>query len=122
MGNEKRRFTRFTLKMNAILYDDKTSYPVDTISNLSIGGCLLAIDADLAPDSLCSLIIKLGMSENDLTVKIEGKIIRSEDGEVAIKFISVDPESLFHLQMLARYNSPEPEKIEEEIKQHPGIV
>lgn len=121
MGNEKRRFTRFTLKMNAILYDDKTSYPVDTISNLSIGGCLLAIDADLAPDSLCSLIIKLGMSENDLTVKIEGRVIRSDDGEVAIKFISVDPESLFHLQMLARYNSPEPEKIEEEIKQHPGI-
>lgn len=122
MESDKRRFTRFPLKMNARLCVNKDSYNVDMFSNLSIGGCLLPILADLAPDTPCSLIIKLGMSESELTIKIEGIIIRSDHGDVAVKFIGIDPDSLFHLQMLARYNSTEPEKIEEEIKQHPGIV
>jgi hypothetical protein len=122
MESEKRRFTRFNLNMNATLYVNKASYDVDMISNLSIGGCLLPIHADLSPDTPCFLIIKLGMSENDISIKIEGKIIRSDHGDVAVKFTGIDPESLFHLQMLARYNSQNPEKVEDEIKKHPGIV
>jgi hypothetical protein len=54
-------------------------------------------------------------------IRIEGSVIRSDNGDIAVKFISVDPESLYHLQMLARYNSPDPEKVDEEIQKHPGI-
>ena len=122
MEDEKRRFTRFTLKMNATLYVDKESYSVDSISNLSIGGCLLPIDADFKADTPCSLTIDLGMSESELTININGVIVRSKNGDVAIKFTAIDPDSLFHLQMLARYNSPDAEKVEEEIKEHPGIL
>ena len=122
MESEKRRFTRFPLKMNATLAANNHSYNVDNISNLSIGGCFLPIHADLAKDTPCTLTIYLGAPEGDLTVRTEGVVIRCEHGGVGIQFISVDPESLFHLQMLARYNSPDTERIEEEIKKHPGTV
>lgn len=122
MEVEKRRFTRFFLNMNATFYADNVLYDIDTISNLSIGGCLLSIHADIAPDTPCSLNINLGMGESELSIKIEGKIIRSDHGNIAVKFTSIDPDSLYHLQMLARYNSHDPEKIEDEIKKHPGIV
>jgi hypothetical protein len=39
----------------------------------------------------------------------------------AIKFIKIDPESLYHLQQIALYNSSNAKIIEEEIKKHPGI-
>jgi hypothetical protein len=121
MEREKRRFTRFPLKMNATLYSNDNSYNSNSLINLSIGGCLIPVEAELAPDTPCSMIICLGSPDSALTIKTEGKIIRSEQGEVAVKFTGVDPDSLFHLQMLARYNSPDSEKIEEEIKNHPGI-
>ena len=122
MESEKRRFTRFTLNMNATLFINNVSYNVDTISNLSIGGCLLPIHADLKPDTPCFLTIMLGMPESGVNVNIEGVIIRGEHGDVAVKFTGIDPDSLFHLQMLARYNSSDIEKVEDEIRKHPGIV
>lgn len=122
MEGEKRRFTRFALKMNGTLHVDKNSYGVGMISNLSIGGCLLPVNAELKKDTPCSLTIDLGMTEREVTVEVEGVIVRCEHGEVAVKFTKIDPDSLFHLQMLARYNSPDSEKVEKEIKEHPGIV
>jgi len=122
MESDKRRFTRFTLNMNSTLYIGNVSYNVDTITNLSIGGCLLPIHADLESGAPCSLTIRLGMPESEVSIKIEGIIIRSEHGDVAVKFTGIDPDSLFHLQMLARYNSHDTEKVEEEIKKHPGII
>lgn len=122
MEQEKRRFTRFPLKMNAILNVNNNSFNANALSNLSIGGCLVPADVEAAPDTPCSMSICLGSPESELTIRTEGKIIRSDHGEVAVQFIRVDPESLFHLQMLARYNSPDSEKVEEEIKKHPGII
>jgi hypothetical protein len=122
MESEKRRFTRFPLKMHATLCLDQDTYDVESMSNLSIGGCLMPIHAVIAPETPCSLTIKLGMDETALIIRTEGYIIRSDHGEVAVKFISIDPDSLFHLQMLARYNSPDAEKVEEEIRKHPGII
>lgn len=121
MEEDKRRFTRFALDMKATLYVEGDSFEADTISNISIGGCLLPIHADLEPNAPCSVIIKLGMSESDASIKVEGIIIRCGHGDVAVKFSAIDPDSLFHLQMLARYNSPDTDKVEEEIKKHPGL-
>jgi hypothetical protein len=122
MESEKRKFTRFPLKMSATLEVLGKSFNADKLSNLSIGGCLVPISEALAPDTPCTLTIMLGMTKEEPTIIIDGIVIRSYDGNVAIKFTRVDPDSLFHLQMLARYNSPDSEKIDEEIHKHPGIL
>jgi len=122
MDQEKRRFTRFPLKMTAVLHVNDKEYTTNSLLNLSIGGCLVPLEVDAAPDMPCNMVICLGSADSELTIRTSGRIIRSVKGEVAVQFIGVDPDSLFHLQMLARYNSPEPEKVEEEIRKHPGIV
>jgi hypothetical protein len=122
MEQEKRRFTRFPLKMTAIFKVNDVEYTTNSLSNLSIGGCLVPIEFEAAPDTPCSVIICLGSPDSELIIRARAKIIRSENCETAVQFTGVDPDSLFHLQMLARYNSSDSGKIEEEIKKHPGIV
>ena len=122
MVDERRRFIRFPYKMNAELIGKGTSYEVDKISNLGIGGCLLPIGADLEPGTPCTLKIFLGKRGLDPVVTVEGTIVRCEHGNVAIKFTKIDPENLLHLQKIARYNSSDPDRVETEIREHPGLV
>ena len=115
MDNEKRRYIRFPYKMKTELIVRNKRYESDEIINLSIGGCLLPINADLESGSPCTLRIILQQTGNEPTVTVEGSIVRSDKGSVAVKFVSIDPENLDHLQNIARYNSPDPDQVEKEI-------
>jgi hypothetical protein len=53
---------------------------------------------------------------------IEGEISRCDPGAVAVKFTRIDIDSLFHLHNIIRYNSPDPDKVEKEIHEHPGLL
>ena len=122
MTDKKRRFTRFPFKMEAELTVEGTRYKVDKINNLSIGGCLLSIPAEMRTGTPCSLRIILKTTGNEPVVEVDGTIARCQNGNVAIKFTGIDPDNLIHLQNIARYNSPDPDKIEKEIQDHPGLV
>lgn len=121
MDAEKRRFTRFNYKMPSELEIRGKTYRINEITNLGIGGCLLPIKIDAKIGSRCKLRIKLGIEADEPIVLIGCRIVRHQDNETALKFIKIDPESLSHLQRIARYNSSDPGIIEEEIKKHPGI-
>ena len=120
--SEKRRFTRFSFPMKAELTVDDRNYEIERFENLSIGGCLVNIPENFKSGSQCTLTIDLHMAGEKPLITVKGSIARSEDSRVAVNFTGIDPESLFHLQRIAIYNSPEPEKIEEEIIEHPGII
>ena len=74
------------------------------------------------PDQPCSLKIILKVSGDEPNVNIEGKIVRCKNSTVGVKFTRIDMENLFHLQNIARFNSDDPDRIEKEIKDHPGII
>ena len=93
----------------------------EEINNLSVGGCLLPIKMDVATGIKCNLEILLSGTNSQLSVRVEGKIIRCESGAVAIKFTEIEPDSLFHLQNIVRYNCPDPDKVEQEISNHPAL-
>ena len=121
MSEEKRRFTRIPFDVEAEITANDSSYKSDGILNLSVGGCLLPIQANLEPGTGCQMrIIMIGAS-SELNIRIEGKIIRCDTGGVAINFTGVDPDSLLHLQNIIRYNSPDSEAVELEILEHPGL-
>lgn len=67
-------------------------------------------------------MIFLGHDGGEPVVDAEGKILRSCPEGVAVQFVKIDPDSLYHLQNIIRYNAPDPEVIEEEISNHPGLV
>ena len=122
MPGEKRRFTRIPLKINAELTVNDVSYSIEEISNLSVGGCQLTITEDFEPGQACRVMISLGGTIDEISIMIEGEINRCDSGSVAVKFTSIDIDSLFHLHNIIRYNSPDPDKVEKEILKHPGLL
>lgn len=117
---ERRRFTRLHLKQEAVLQLGQNSHQVQAITNLSIGGCLLEITGPFSAGEKCSLIIPLHHMAPNL--EIDGEIIRSGPHQTTICFTSVSPENLLHLQNIIRYNADDPDKIEDEIQNHPGLL
>ena len=122
MSDEKRRFTRVPFKVEAEVKLGDTSYRTEEILNLSVGGCLLPIAVAGAVGAKCHVKIWLGGTSSELIVAVEGEIVRVTPQSVAIKFTGVDVDSLHHLQNIVRYNSPDPDAVEREIRDNFGIV
>jgi len=122
MSDEKRRFTRIPFKVQAEMTVDGMLYRVEEVENLSVGGCLLLIKNNFDQGSPCRLKILLGGPTSEVSIIVDGEIVRYHPGAVAIKFVQISPDSLFHLQNILRYNSPDTDVIEREISDHPGLV
>ncbi len=121
MSDESRRFTRIPFKMYTEIEIHDDTHSTDNITNLSVGGCLLPIDIEPLPGTSCRIKISLEGTSEEMAIKIEGEIIRTTPEGLAIKFVRIDPESLFHLQNVVKYNSPDADTIESEIIKNPGI-
>jgi hypothetical protein len=122
MVEDKRRFSRIFFDMPAEFIVADTSYSIEQIANLSIGGCLLRIKDDLPVGAECKIVIFLNDAQQGLRVEVNGEIVRNDADSVGIKFTRINPDDLTHLQNIIRYNAENPDKISEEIKRHPGLV
>ncbi len=122
MENNKRRFTRVGFKVRAEMTANDVAYAADEIDNLAVGGCLMPISGEMTPGDPCTVKLFLIGASSELEIKMDGEIIRSAPGETAVKFTGIDPDSLYHLQNIILYNSEDPEKVERELNEHPGIL
>ena len=122
MVDEKRKFTRVSFRAQAEMTCNDVLYGTGEVNNLSMGGCLLKINEDLAIGGDCQLSIFLNEESMELAIRVKGTILRSENGYVAVKFTNIDPYSLFHLKNIIRYNSIDLDTIEQEILDNPGIL
>lgn len=122
MSTEKRRFSRIGFGMAAELTVDDRVYSFTQVDNLSIGGCLFETKENLTVGCSFRLWIPLEPADPALGVEVFGEIVRSDQGTISLRFTRIDPDSLFHLQNIIRYNAENPECIEEEISRHPGLV
>ncbi len=119
MTSDKRRFSRIFFNVQASLLMDGVVYSVNRMVNLSVGGCLLEIEGEFALGSKGTFSIPLpGV---DPGVEVTGEVVRVDEGEVGLRFTAIDPESLFHLHNIIRYNAADPDAIEDEISAHPGL-
>ena len=96
-------------------------YSFNAVDNLSVGGCSLNIETNVAEASECRLWIPLDSTNPGLGIDVCGVVLRSTGNNLGIRFDTIGPDSLFHLHNLVRYNAPDPDRIDEEITQHPGL-
>jgi hypothetical protein len=122
MPKEKRRFSRIMFRVAAELTIADMSFTADQIENLSVGGCLFPIPRSFPVGTACRVVIFLNGATDDPKVTIIGEIVRNDPERAGIKFTGIDPDSLFHLHNILRYNAPDPDQIEQEIDDHPGLV
>ena len=121
MQEEKRKFTRVPFRVKAEMTVADDVLVVESINNLSVGGCLLAMAETIPTDTECFLKIFLSGTTSEVAVAVDGRITWCEAGAVAVKFTRIEPDSLVHLQNIVRYNYPDTDKVEEEINNHPGV-
>lgn len=120
MGNEKRRFTRIFYDVPVELICSGKVYPVDKLINLGVGGCQIDIEGDFAVGEIID--INISLAAENTAVQISGEIIRVIDKGVSLKFTSITPDNLHHLQNIIKYNAVDSEIVEGEILDHPGLV
>lgn len=119
MTPEKRRFSRIAFNVEATLEVDGTVHAVDCIVNLSVGGCMLEIKEKIVLGADCTFTILL--PQMNPGVVVFGEVVRVDESRVSIKFTKIDPENLFHLQNVIRYNADNPNVIDKEISIRPGL-
>ncbi len=122
MPKEKRRFTRVPFMVSAEIMVNDFSCRAEEILNLSFGGCLIPVKASLEPGTECHFKIIMAGTTSELSIQVKGEVMRSDAGAVAVKFTEIDPESLFHLRNIIRYNAHDYEAVEQEIMDHPGLL
>ena len=122
MLTDKRRFTRIPFKMAAELTVNNQVFSFDQVDNLSVGGCLLEMNEVFESGTPCRFWLPLEPVDPDLGVEAFGEIVRCEKGAVGIRFTSITLESLFHVQNIIRYNTPDPDRVDDEISEHPGLL
>lgn len=122
MPEERRRFTRIPFNVNAEITVNDSLYTVKEISNLGVGGCLVPIKEHVEPGTPCHVKILLSGTIREMSIEIDGEIKHSTPDALAVRFTRIDPEGLFHLHNIIRYNSPDPDTIDREISEHPGLV
>ena len=122
MTEERRQYGRVVFKVEAELAVESDSYRAEEITNLSLGGCLLPVTAELDPGKPCRMTINIGGSSSDLTIRLKGEILRSNEKGVAVRFVNMDPDCLLHLQNIVRHNAPYSHDAAKEFQFKRGVV
>jgi hypothetical protein len=121
-ATEQRDFIRVPFKTEVEIQIKDRTIRSDTGINLSMRGLRVSIGQDAPPlGASCSATIVLRASEDRAVIHADGRIVRSEQGTVAMEFTGLDIDSYHHLRQLIINNADDPEKAEQEFFQHWGI-
>ena len=112
MVEERRRRTRVPIRIDIDVLLKGEVINLKSV-NISLLGILCTSNSVFRMDEPCKVIITLS---GDLRISIDAKIVRVGKKETAIKFISLDDESFFHLKKLIQYNIGNAERVDAELR------
>lgn len=112
MHNNRRRSRVTTHIIAHYLQKGTTVFPLVT-QNISLKGMLAKPQPGIHTGELG--VVRIDLS-SDANIEIECRIIRSDAHGVAIDFMPMDEESFLHLRNLVRYNAPDADQIDAELK------
>jgi hypothetical protein len=117
MAKERRKRTRVPVDFDINIIFHGKKIKVKTF-NISLTGISCTSNPQFRADEPCEIVLALNTETN---IMISGKIIRLDEKEAIISFISMDENTFYHLRRLLQFNSADPDKIEKEIK-NPAFV
>jgi len=113
MEENRRRRSRVSTHITAqYLQKGSTVYHLNT-ENISLKGMLTKPQPGISTGEIGVIRIELS---SEASIEIECEIIRSDATGVAIDFKPMDEDSFFHLRNLVRYNAPDADQIDDELK------
>lgn len=111
MVDEKRKRTRVhvNFQVSVSLHGEWVEVEIE---NISLTGILCKADDRFRKGEACQVRIRLSP---DVIISLDGKILRSDQNQTAISFVSMDEESFFHLKKLLQYNLDNADRIDDEL-------
>ena len=83
--------------------------------DISLKGLYVLTRSPFPVRTACRVELKLSGESSDLTLKINGEVVRIDGEGMGIRFTGMDIDALIHLKNILYYNSGEPERIDGEL-------
>ena len=112
---EKRNFTRIPFQTKAIVRAKETTV-IGVVENLSLAGIFLKTPERLRLNRLVKIELLFTGTSSQISIILDGKIMRHENLGMAIQFRNVDIDAFIHLKNLLSYNTNQMGKVEEEFQ------
>jgi hypothetical protein len=111
MAKDRRKRTRVPVGFDVNIVIKRKKIKVKTL-NISLTGISCTGDPQFRANELCQVIMNLNP---ETKLIIAGKILRLDEKETIIAFLSMDEDTFYHLKRLMQYNAADPDKIEKEL-------
>ena len=100
---EKRNFNRIPFQTKAIVRS-KDATVIGIVENLSLDGIFLKTPEKLNLNRIVKIEVLITGTSSQLSILVDGKIMRHENVGMAIQFKNVDMDAFFHLKNLISHN------------------
>jgi len=107
---EKRTHERvpFTARVSVFFKGKRIDSDADT-RNISLKGMFVHTDERPGTGAHCGLELALTGASSELTLHIDGRVVREDDNGIGIVFNTIDLDSYYHLKNILRYNASNPD-------------
>ena len=112
---EKRSFDRITFQTKAIVRS-KDATVIGIVENLSLDGIFLKTPEKLNLNRIVKIELLITGTSSQLSILLDGKIMRHENVGMAIQFKNIDMDTFFHLKNLISYNTNQMDTLEDEFQ------
>ena len=116
---EKRRNVRVRFKTSAVLEPLEAGglgpVVVERTRDLSLKGIYCETPIHWPPGTKAKITLRLTGTSSELSIRMKGHVVRSDEGGMALLFDETDLESLYHLKNILYYNTGDPERIDREL-------
>ncbi len=110
---EKRNNTRVLFDVNAVLEHEGKKIKCNVI-NLSLNGGLFHTEEKIPENTKLKIYIIMEGTTSQLTINVEGTVVRAGASEIGVEFKSMDLDSFIHLKNIVVYNEGDEDKIMQE--------
>jgi len=114
---EKRSFTRVPFQSEAIVKSSDKTILCD-LQNLSLNGLFLKTSEKIPVREPVELEILLSGSSSELSICLQGIVVRETEEGVAVQFQKMDLDSFIHLRNVVAYNCEDQTGIMEEFSRY----
>lgn len=110
---EKRKNTRVDFHATANVRMGERNFERLAIRDLSLKGVYLFGLEGCMPGDRCDVSLVLSGTSSELTLSMQGEVVRLEPGGAGIHFDELDVDSFFHLKNIVYFNAPDPDNLED---------
>lgn len=110
---EKRHFARIPFQTKAIVRS-KDATVIGIVENLSLDGIFLKTPERLGLNRIVKIELLFTGTSSQLSILLDGKIMRHENIGMAIQFRDIDMDAFLHLKNLISCNTNQMEELNEE--------